>query len=189
MLSAYPPQAVADDYFDNRDLRSNYSIALMSGRLHLWIDAGRGRIELTSNSTLNDGEYHVVSVTKSGRKIELRVDDEYQMSKSFSMQPFVINMAEEAGGLYLGGAPDYPEYDSLSPSFEGLIGSIKNILFNNHTISFDSVINFTNVDIGRDGPKMGYHGHYNDILMKTEPIGKSFTAAPEGCHRVSCIHF
>lgn len=185
LLSAYPPQAAADDYFDSKDLRSNYSVALMSGRLHLWIDAGRGRIELTSNNTLNDGEYHVVSVTKAGRKIELRIDDQFEASKSFSVAPFSVNMAEDAGGLYLGGAPEYPDYDNLSPSFESLEGAIKDVVFNNHTVSFDSVLNFTNADIGRDGPAMGYHGHYNDILMKTEPIGKSFTAAPEGCHRVS----
>lgn len=185
MLSAYPPQVIADDYDDNKDLRSNYSVSLTNGKLHLWLDAGRGQIELISNNTLNDGEYHVVSVTKTGRKIELRIDDEFQMAKSFSQQPFVVSMAEESGGLYLGGAPDFAEYDSLAPSFEGFSGSIKDVVFNNRTISFNDVLNFTKVDVGRSGPAMGYHGHYNDILMKTEPIGKSFTTPPEGCHRVS----
>lgn len=189
MLSAYPPQVVAEDYEDNKDLRSNYSVSLINGRLHLWLDAGRGQIELTSNNTLNDGEYHVIGVTKNGRKVELHIDDEFQMSKSFSVQPFVINMAEESGGLYFGGAPDFAEYDSLSPSFEGFSGSIKDVVFNNRSISFNDVLNFTRVDIGRSGPAMGYHGHFNDILMKTEPIGKSFTTPPEGCHRVSLILF
>lgn len=185
MLSAFPPQVVIEDFSDNKELRGNYSLSLMSGRLHMWLDAGHGRIELVSNNTLNDGEFHVVSVVKSGRKIELRVDDEFQMAKSFSQQPFVLNTAEEAGGLYIGGAPNYSEFDSLAPSFEGFSGAIKDLVFNNQTISFGTVLNFTRVDIGRDGPNMGYHGHYNDVLMKTEPIGNSFTAAPEGCHRVS----
>lgn len=188
MLSAYPPQAAAEDYFDSKDVRSNYSVALMSGRLHLWMDAGRGRIELTSNNTLNDGEYHVVSLLKAGRKVELRIDDQFEAIKSFTVAPFSVNMVEDVGGLYLGGAPDRPEYDNLSPSFEPLEGAIKDVVFNNRTVSFDNVINFTNAAIGRDGPAMGYHGHFNDILMKTEPIGKSFTAAPEGCHRVSCVY-
>lgn len=184
LLSAFPLR-IADDFSDSKELRGNYSLALMSGRLHMWLDAGNGRIELISNNTLNDGEYHVVSVLKSGRRIELRIDDEYQMVKSFSVQPFVVNTAEEAGGLYIGGAPDYSEFDNLAPSFEGFSGAIKDLVFNNQTISFGTVLNFTRVDIGRDGPNMGYHGHYNDVLMKTEPIGNSFTAAPEGCHRVS----
>lgn len=185
MLSAYSPQVVADDYDDNKDLRSNYSVSLINGRLHLWLDAGRGQIELVSNNTLNDGEYHVVGVTKVGRRIELRIDDEYQMAKSFTQQPFVISMAEEPGGLYFGGAPNFPEYEGLASSLEKFSGSIKNVVFNNVTISFTDVLNFSHVNIGRDGPAMGYHGHYNDILMKTEPIGKSFTTPAEGCHRVS----
>lgn len=189
MLSAYSPQALADDYFDGKDLRSNYSVALSDGHLLLWMDAGRGRIELVSKNTLNDGEFHVISVAKLGRKVELRVDDETQMSKSFAAQPFVVNMPEDAGGLYFGGAPDFPEYDSLAPKFDGLRGAIKDVVFNNRTISLGNVINFTNVDIGRDGPKMGNRGYYNDVLLKTEPIGKSFTAAPEGCHRVGVYSY
>lgn len=189
MLSAYPPQVVADDYDDNKDLRSNYSVSLYNGKLHVWLDAGRGQIELTSNKTLNDGEYHVVSVTKMGRKVELRIDDEYQMTKSFTVQPFIVNMAEQSGGLYIGGAPNYGEFDSLAPSLEGFSGSIKDVVFNNRTFSFNDVINFTHVNIGRAGPAMGYHGHYNDVLMKTEPIGKSFVTPPEGCHRVSSHYF
>lgn len=189
MLSALPPQAIDDEYFDSKDLRSNYSIALMEGRLHVWMDAGRGRIELMSKNTLNDGEFHSILVTKFGRKVELRVDDELQMTKSFSIQPFVLNMVEEIGGLYIGGTPDVPAYDVLAPTFDGLIGTIKNIVFNNRTITFDNVLNFTNVNIGRDGPNMGNNRNYNDVLLKTEPIGKSFTAVPEGCHRVGVYSY
>lgn len=182
MLSAYPP-AISDDY-DQKDLRGNYSVSLINGQVHVWLDAGRGRIELISNTSVNDGEYHVLSVQKFGRKIELRIDDIFQMARPFSVAPFVVNMPEEAGGLYFGGAPDYPDYDSLAPSFEGFQGAIKDVVFNNRTISFDRALNFTNVHIGRSGPTMGNQG-INNILMKTEQIGKSFTAVPEGCHRVS----
>lgn len=184
MLSAYPPP-IADD-FDQKDLRGNYSVALVEGRAHVWLDAGRGRIELISNGTLNDGEYHVLSIHKSGRKIELRIDDELQGARSFSAPPFVINMPEEKGGLYFGGAPDYQEYDNLAPTFDNFQGAIKDIVFNNETVLFNDAINFTNVHLGRAGPHMGYQSIGN-VLMKTEPIGKSFTPAPEGCHRVSAI--
>lgn len=184
MLSAYPP-IIADDY-DQKDLRGNYSVSLILGHVYVWLDAGRGRIELVSNVSVNDGEYHVLSVQKYGRKIELRIDDTFQMARTFSQAPFVINMPEDGGGLYFGGAPDYQEFDSLAPTFDGFQGAIKDLVFNNITMSFDKSLNFTNVHIGRYGPTMGYQG-MNNVLMKTEPIGKSFTAAPEGCHRVSKI--
>lgn len=185
LLSVVAQQELANNYYDEKDLRSNYSFALTNGRLVFWADAGRGRIELSSNNTLNDGAYHTVNVVKVGRKFELRVDDEFQMSKSLSAPPFVINMLEESGGFYIGGIPNIPEYASAVEQQDGFQGTLKDFVVNNQTISFGGVINSTNVGIGRDGPKMGQHEVFNEMLMKTEPIGKSFTAAPEGCHRVN----
>lgn len=185
MLSAYPP-SISDDEYDQKDLRGNYSVSMIDGRIHVWIDAGKGKVELISNKTVNDGEYHVLSVQKLGRRIELRIDDEFQIARSFSVAPFVVNMPEDFGGLYFGGVPDYPEYDHLAPTFEGFRGAIKDVVFNNHTISFDTVLNFSNVHMGRSGPTMGYQTANNNH-EKTEHIGKSFTAQPEGCHRVSSL--
>lgn len=188
LLSVVPPQEMANNYYDEKDLRSNYSFSLANGRLIFWADAGRGRIELSSNNTLNDGEYHTVNVLKFNRKFELRVDDEFQMSKSLSAQPFVISMIEESGGFYVGGIPpNIPEYTNTAEKLDAFQGTLKDFVVNNQTISFGEVINSMNVGIGRDGPKMGRREMFNDMLMKTEPIGKSFTAAPEGCHRVNII--
>lgn len=184
LLSVLSQQEMANNYYDEKDLRSNYSFVLANGRLIFWADAGRGRIELSSNNTLNDGEYHTVNVLKVGRKFELRVDDEFQMSKSLSTSPFVIYTIEESGGFYIGGIPDVPEYTSLAGQVDGFHGTLKDFVVNNQTVSFGDVLNSTNVGIGRDGPKMGQNEVFNELLMKTEPIGKSFTAAPEGCHRV-----
>lgn len=184
MLSAYPPSTT--DEYDSKDKKGNYSVSLIEGRAHVWIDAGTGRLELVSNVTVNDGEYHVLSLQRQGRKFELRIDDEFQASRSFTSNRSAINMPGDLGGLYFGGAPDYPEYDNLVPlaAFVPFQGSIKDVVFNNHTMLFNEALNFTNVQIGRSGPAMGFQG-MNNVLMKTEPIGKSFTAAPEGCHRVS----
>lgn len=184
MLSAFPPSTT--DEYDAKDKKGNYSVSLIDGRAHVWIDAGTGRLELISNVTVNDGEYHVLSVQRQGRKFELRIDDEFQTSRSFTSNRSAINMPGELGGLYFGGAPDFPEYDNLVPpaAFVGFQGSIKDVVFNNGTMLFNEALNFTNVQIGRSGPVMGFQG-MNNVLMKTEPIGKSFTAAPEGCHRVS----
>lgn len=182
LLADIPQSEIATNYFDDKDLRSNYSFLLANGRLIFWADAGRGRIELMSNNTLNDGEYHTVNVLKVGRKFELRVDDEYQMSKSLTSHPFVINMIEDNGGLYVGGVPAGVGHSEKLNRFHG---TIKDFVINNQTISFGSVVNFVNVDIGRDGPKMGSGHRFNDLLMKTEPIGKNLVALQEGCHRVS----
>lgn len=187
LLSVISQQEMANNYYDEKDLRSNYSFALMSGRIVFWADAGRGRIELISNNTLSDGAWHTVNVLKVGRKFELRVDDEYQMSKSLSSQPFVISMIEGSGGFYVGGIPNVPEYTSLADKLDAFHGTLKDFVVNNQTISFNDLLNAKNVDVGRDGPKLGHHEAYNEMLMKTEPISKSFNAAPEGCHRVSTI--
>lgn len=106
------------------------------------------------------------------------------MTKSFSNQPFVINMVEEAGGLYIGGVPNGSDYRTIAPTLRGFYGTIKDIVINNRTVTFADAMNFTGVEIGRDALNIGHRNPYNDLLMKTEPISKSFTAPPEGCHRV-----
>lgn len=185
MLSAIPQQELTSNYYDEKDLRSNYSFALANGRLIFWADAGRGRIELSSNETLNDGEYHTVNVVKIGRKFELRVDDAYQMGKTLTVQPFVINMLD-SGGFYVGGIPaNIADYSNLVENAPSFVGTLKDFVVNNQTLSFGNLLSATNVGIGRDGPKMGQHDLYNEMLMKTEPMSKSFTATPDGCHRVN----
>lgn len=185
MLSAIPQQELTNNYYDEKDLRSNYSFAMANGRLIFWADAGRGRIELSSNETLNDGEYHTVNVIKIGRKFELRVDDAYEMSKTLTVQPFIINMLD-SGGFYVGGVPtNVPDYMNLVENAPPFVGTLKDFVVNNQTISFSDLLSAANVGIGRDGPKMGQHDLYNEMLMKTEPMSKSFTATPDGCHRVN----
>jgi laminin, alpha 1/2 len=182
LLSAYPPDPNGN--FDSQDIRGNYSVSLIGGRVHLWLDAGKGRIKLFSNITLNDGEYHVITVGKKGRTVVLRVNDELQMTQNLPSPPFAIHSPEEFGGLYIGGAPDLPDFDLLSPTFVSLEGAIKDLVFNNKSVSFDQFMNFSNVHMGRVGPPMGSQG-IQMALMKTEPISRSFKATPEGCHRVS----
>lgn len=181
LFSGYPPQTM-DDY-DSKDVRGNFSVALVNGHIQVWLDAGKGRVELESNLTLNDGEFHVINVNKIGRKFELRINDNLQATKSFSATPALINSPEGFGGLFLGGVPDFPEFDNLSPTNMGLEGAIQDVVFNNKTISFDQVLNFKNVHIGGMGPSMGSG---SPMLMKTEPIGHKFKETTEGCQRVSC---
>lgn len=162
---------------DQKEPLGNFSINLVKGKIRVKINAGQGPIELSSNMTLNDGEFHVVSLSKAGRKFELEINDEIQTSNTFTIKPFVISLPENnTGGLYVGGAPDREEFSSLT-SLEPFEGAIKDIVFNNQSISFDKFISFANVHLGRDGPKMR-----SDVgnMMKTEPF-------KSGCNRVGTI--
>lgn len=181
LFSGYPPQTMAD--YDAKDVRGNFSVSLINGHIHVWVDAGKGRVELESNLTLNDGEFHVVNLNKIGRKFELRINDDLQTVKTLSATPALVNSPEDFGGLFLGGVPEFPEFDNLAPTFTGLEGAIKDVVFNNKTISFDQVMSFKNVHMGALGPHMGMG---SPMLMKTEAIGQKFKESTEGCQRVSC---
>ena len=152
----------------------------------MWINSGKSLIKLSSNITLNDGEYHVINLIKTGRKFELLIDDEVQDLKALSGSPTLVSMPRDAGGLYIGGAPAHEEFTPLAPTFIKLEGSVRDVVFNNHTINLNQALSFADVQIGRNGPHMGSVKGQFDGFLKTEPmIGKSFTAAPEGCLRVS----
>ncbi|EAT47381.1 AAEL001477-PA [Aedes aegypti] len=186
LLSGFP-SSLSNEY-DSKDMRGNYSVFLYEGKLNLWVDSGAGRVELESNNTLNDGEYHVLKVIKRGRAVELRVDDEFQGAKSLPKQQALVNMPGELGGLFLGGVPDDPAFDSLSKSFNGLKGVIANVVFNNRTVSFDEALNFTNVQMGRSGPEMGSN-ILHTTLQQTQPFSRSFKPPPEGCNRVGSYSY
>lgn len=186
LLAAYPPEVLAD--YDAKDIKGNYSMSLIDGQLQVWINSGRNFIKMYSNaSQLNDGELHVINLIKTGRRLELMVDDEQQDVRSLSGIP-LVSLPQDAGGLYIGGAPPHESYTPLAPTLVKLEGAIRDVVFNNRTINFNDALTFANVQIGRNGPVMGsLKGGLYDVLLKTEPmIGKSFTASPEGCKRVSC---
>lgn len=177
ILGAHPPHLSEDTIETKAFAPGNFSVNLIQGRINVRIDAGQGAIELTSNLTLNDGEFHVVSVSKTGRRFELQINDEYQSNRSFERTPYLVNLPEgNKGGLYVGGAPPFEEF-SVITSLEPFEGAIKDLVFNNKSISFDKFISFTNAHLGRDGPKMR-----NDAgnMMKTEPFRS-------GCNRVSVL--
>ncbi|XP_059617833.1 laminin subunit alpha lam-3 [Phlebotomus argentipes] len=188
LLGGYPGRVLVD--YDEKDLRGNYSVWLQEGHVNLWINAGSGGIHLTSEMMVNDGEYHVVSVTKTKRKLQLRVDDKLQASKHLPNASSIVTLPGEEGGLFLGGVPLTQEFDDLPPTEKiGLMGSIQDIVFNNDTVSLGNPVNFEGVELGRTGPSMGLNGHLHEVLLKTEPIGKSFTPSPEGCHRVGSYSY
>lgn len=133
LLAAHPPNFLQE--YDERSIFGNYSVNLIDGKIHVKIDAGLGAILLTSNITLNDGNYHVVSISKMRRKFELRINDQLQSTKKLNMTIDGVILPENKGGMFLGGAPKAMEFINLAPlnPFKGLI---KDIVFNNKTVSF-----------------------------------------------------
>lgn len=186
LLMAGYPETVAEN-FDERDLRGNYSVWLKDGRVNLYVDGGHGMVRLSSNSTVNDGEFHSVTVVRSNRKVQLRIDDQLEKMDSLPPTTMAINLPEEHGGLFLGGTPTHSiAFDSIPP-FEkiGLIGTIKDVVFNNATLQLNSPVRVDGVEMGRMGPQMGSQNGLSNVLMKTEPIGGGFEPVAEGCERVS----
>lgn len=187
LLIAGYPETVAEN-FDDRDLRGNYSVWLKDGRVNVYMDGGHGMVRLSSNSSVNDGEFHSVTVVRNYRKVQLRIDDQLEKTDSLPPSTLNINLPGEHGGLFLGGIPTKSlAFDSIPP-FEkiALIGSIKDVVFNNLTLALGSPVRVDSVEMGRMGPQMGSNGLGN-VLMKTEPMGRGyFEPAAEGCERVSC---
>lgn len=186
LIAGYPETVIEN--FDQRDLRGNYSVWLKDGRVNVYMDGGHGMVRLSSNTTVNDGEFHSVTVVRNNRKVQLRIDDQLEKTDSLPPATTSIDLPNEHGGLFLGGIPSKSiAFDSIPP-FEkvGLIGAIKDVVFNDATIPLSDPIRVDNVEMGRMGPHMGANGLSN-VLMKTEPIGRSFEPAVEGCERVSCV--
>lgn len=185
LIAGYPETVVEN--FDDRDLRGNYSMWLKDGRVNFYMDGGYGMVRLSSNSTVNDGEFHSVTVVRNNRKVQLRVDDQLEKTDTLPPETMTIHLPEEYGGLFLGGAPAHSiDFDSIPP-FEKipLLGSIKDVVFNNRSLTLANPIRVDSVEMGRLGPQMGSSTGMSNILMKTEPIARSFEPVAEGCERVS----
>lgn len=117
--------------FDDKSAaKSYYSAALEGGKVVVWMDAGHGRTVLTSNSLYNDGQFHVISVVKQGKKVELRVDDAVQSTDVLSGSSVVIKAPGKVGGLFFGGLPPHINGVNQVSSIKPLIGTIKDANFN-----------------------------------------------------------
>jgi laminin alpha 1/2 len=110
--------------------QSFYSVSLADGRLNVQVDAGRGGVVLSPQKNFNDGKFHSLSVTKLGRRLELRVDDELQDTATLPKGGTVVHAPGSSGGLYLGGLPRNFNNTGLAASSVPLIGTIKDVIFN-----------------------------------------------------------
>lgn len=104
------------------------------------MNAGKGDLKLVSNiSTLNDGHFHSVNVVKSGRKIELLIDEIVQAKGTLPQKAVVLHAmplsmeGNATQGLFLGGFPsDLNDTDITNQHIACTIplrGAIKELVF------------------------------------------------------------
>lgn len=105
---------------------SYYSISLVDGHVEVRVDAGKGAVTLVSQKLVNSGRFHFISVTKQGRKLELRVDDELQSLSTLPEGATVV----KAKNLYLGGVPPGIQSALYVSDVTPFVGTVKDVLFN-----------------------------------------------------------
>ncbi|XP_033105222.1 laminin subunit alpha-2-like [Anneissia japonica] len=121
---------------------SGYSIYLSGGHVEVVVNAGLGeRIVKTkkSNGMYNDGQPHVVTVEKRGKKIKLYVDD-IAVPKSRKLPGSEEKVAVTS--IFIGGAP--PEYSTPVPP---LSGCIQDVIIRERPIDFANYTSFSNAAI------------------------------------------
>ncbi|XP_068083310.1 laminin subunit alpha-1 [Anabrus simplex] len=153
-----------------------YSASLQDGHVVIYVGIRENRTVIESNSSYTDGQMHAVSVTKSGRKLELRVDEKAEGTGILSDGEYSIKVAGKAGGLFFGGVPHTMSVNHMVASTQPLVGAIKDVIFNNHLIKFDEPIAFEHAAIGRLGPEPS---------LEDPDFPPSLPAPPSECHKVA----
>lgn len=113
-------EAINPDQIDNY-----YKVSLASGKLEVNIKMGKKMVELYSNTTVNDGHYHVVFVKILKRTLKLRIDDELHDDKPIDSKNLNIRTS-----IFLGGLPESLSNIFHIPPTENLTGTIKDYIVN-----------------------------------------------------------
>ncbi|VVC37186.1 Hypothetical protein CINCED_3A012310 [Cinara cedri] len=138
---------------DQENKQNYYSVSLRRGQVDIRINAGRGEVRLASEGfEFGDGKYHSIMVTKNGKKLELRIDDVLHSFSSLPEGSNIVKAPGTAGGLFLGGLPIEINTTGKAVSSIPLIGTIKDAIFNDQLLYFDSPIEFEHTAIGQVGP-------------------------------------
>lgn len=110
-----------------------YSVTLKENRIELLVNAGKGETRLISRPDVSygDGQYHALSVIKSGKRLELRIDDIIQAVNFMEDDgSSTVHAAGGVGGLFFGGIPSDFTTNSSTVSTTPLVGTIKDAIFN-----------------------------------------------------------
>ncbi|XP_034944517.1 laminin subunit alpha-1-like isoform X2 [Chelonus insularis] len=183
LLSTFQGQEDRLNNIHNGDEETNknmyYSVAIVEGQVQIRLNSGKGELILQSNNTYNDGKYHVVTIVKKRKEIELRVDDAYQASGKLPSGAAV--RAPDLGGLFFGGLPALINNTKMIGSVVPLYGAIKDAIFNDEILRFDEAITFDHASIGRAGPIMGKDP---PSYIPSASLSRGLSTQPEGCQKV-----
>uniref|UniRef100_T1J8M8 Uncharacterized protein n=1 Tax=Strigamia maritima TaxID=126957 RepID=T1J8M8_STRMM len=137
---------------EGRQINDSYSISLSNGQIHCMITAGESTLKISTPDIYNDCTFHTISIIKSRRSIELRIDDNRIKLETLQKGPGSLTVdSPTEGGLYFGGVPIEikNQVKHLSTSLESLNGQIKDVVFNDKLMLFNEPRRFKNVGIGR----------------------------------------
>ena len=126
-----------------------YSIAIVGGLLEARFNGGAGETPLISESRVNDGKYHTVTISKRHRRISMSLDDQEIGASRLTKGTRDID-APVDGGLYLGGVPRRISLKGMVGTKESLKGIIRDLVINKKPVKFNEPVGFEFVDIGRE---------------------------------------
>lgn len=97
------------------------------------VNAGSGDTRLKSkmDSNYSDGQLHSLTLIKTGKRLELRVDDVIQAIGFMEEEgSSIVQAAGNGGGLFFGGFPSDLILNVSLVSHIPLVGTIKDAIFN-----------------------------------------------------------
>lgn len=103
------------------------------GRVELIVNAGSGDTRLQSkiDTYYSDGQLHSLTLIKSSKRLELRVDDVIQAIGFMEEEgSSTVQAAGNGGGLFFGGFPSDLILNVSLVSHIPLVGTIKDAIFN-----------------------------------------------------------
>lgn len=117
-----------DINYNSAEEADSFIISVIDGQIKIRIKNGNRELKLASNVSVNDGHFHVLSLSKVSGFVELRIDDILNDRK---MDIDVIDICEY---VYFGGVPDNIKLLLTPTDFsttENLRGTIRDILYKN----------------------------------------------------------
>ncbi|XP_071954470.1 pikachurin-like [Antedon mediterranea] len=99
------------------------SLGLQNGILRLSYNLGSGETSVTANTSINDGEWHTVSISRIGREAKMTVDKKEIVS---AVTKGSLSYLNTNNGMFIGGMNDI-EALTLNRYYAGFQGCIRNV--------------------------------------------------------------
>ena len=125
-----------------------YSVAIVGGLLESRFNGGSGESPLISETRVNDGVFHTVSVSKRHRRIAMSLDD-VEIGATRMVKGTRDIEAPPDGGLYLGGLPRTLTLRGMAGTKESLKGVIQDFVFNRKPMNLNDPVAFEKIGMGR----------------------------------------